>query len=117
MLTTSVSDTAPQPWITMGYYCQFSKKTTKAIYFAHKVRILYKFFRSAIQYSELLGQLSAISEKFCALLMGSLPVLTLMLATHKKIPVYEVSLRCVELNVPNECYTASVFNPCICREV
>ncbi|KAK4298424.1 hypothetical protein Pmani_029230 [Petrolisthes manimaculis] len=36
MLTTSVSDTAPQPWITMGYYCQFSKKTTKAIYFAHK---------------------------------------------------------------------------------
>lgn len=36
MSTTAVTDTAPQPWITMGYYCQLSKKTTKAIYFAHK---------------------------------------------------------------------------------
>lgn len=36
MTTTSVTDTAPQPWITMGYYCQLSKRATKAIYFAHK---------------------------------------------------------------------------------
>lgn len=37
MSTTAVTETAPQPWITMGYYCQLSKRTTKAIYFAHKV--------------------------------------------------------------------------------
>ena len=38
MMTTSVTDTASQPWITMGYYCQLSEKPTKAIHFAHKVR-------------------------------------------------------------------------------
>lgn len=36
MAATSVTDSAPQPWIIMGYYCQLSKRTTKAIYFAHK---------------------------------------------------------------------------------
>ncbi|MCL4128632.1 UNVERIFIED_CONTAM: hypothetical protein GTU68_007736 [Idotea baltica] len=33
---TSITDSAPQPWIAVGYYCQLTKRTTKAIYFAHK---------------------------------------------------------------------------------
>ena len=36
---TSVTDSAPQPWIAVGYYCQLEKRTPKAIYFAHKVRL------------------------------------------------------------------------------
>ncbi|CAL4082270.1 unnamed protein product [Meganyctiphanes norvegica] len=33
---TAVTDSAPEPWITMGYYCHLTKRITKAIYFAHK---------------------------------------------------------------------------------
>ncbi|XP_076029628.1 anaphase-promoting complex subunit 7 [Oratosquilla oratoria] len=36
MAATSVTDSAPQPWITIGYYCHLTKRPTKAIYFAHK---------------------------------------------------------------------------------
>ena len=36
----SINEKEAHPWILMGYYCHLSKRTTKAIYFAHKVDIL-----------------------------------------------------------------------------
>ncbi|KAA0185127.1 hypothetical protein HAZT_HAZT010961 [Hyalella azteca] len=34
--TVSVSENSAHPWILLAYYCHVSKRTTKAIYFAHK---------------------------------------------------------------------------------
>lgn len=35
-----VSEEQPQPWIAMGYYCHLSKKSPRAVYFAHKACLL-----------------------------------------------------------------------------
>ncbi|KAF2366018.1 Tetratricopeptide-like helical domain [Trinorchestia longiramus] len=34
--TVAVSENCAHPWILLAYYCHMSKRTTKAIYFAHK---------------------------------------------------------------------------------
>ena len=35
-----VSEEQPQPWVAMGYYCHLSKKSPRAVYFAHKACLL-----------------------------------------------------------------------------
>lgn len=35
----NVAENSAHPWVLLGYYCHLSKRTTKAIYFAHKVSI------------------------------------------------------------------------------
>lgn len=36
----SVTESAPEPWIAMGYYCYANKKGSRAVYFAHKACML-----------------------------------------------------------------------------
>ena len=35
----SVSEDAAQPWVAMGYLCLDTKKATRAVYFAQKVKV------------------------------------------------------------------------------
>ena len=35
----SVSEDAAQPWVAMGYLCLDTKKATRAVYFAQKVKM------------------------------------------------------------------------------
>lgn len=36
----SVTEEQPQPWVAMGYFCHLTKKSPKAVYFAHKACLL-----------------------------------------------------------------------------
>ena len=36
-----VTETEPESWVAMGYYCLASRKATRAVYFAQKVKISY----------------------------------------------------------------------------
>jgi len=35
-----MSEEQPQPWVALGYYCHLTKKSQKAVYFAHKACLL-----------------------------------------------------------------------------
>ena len=35
----AVSEQVAEPWVAMGYYCLSTKKATRAVYFAQKVRL------------------------------------------------------------------------------
>ena len=36
----AVSEEQPQPWVALGYYCHLTKKSPRAVYFAHKACLL-----------------------------------------------------------------------------
>jgi len=36
----SISEDFPEPWVSMGYYAYVTKKTSKALYFAHKALLV-----------------------------------------------------------------------------